>query len=213
MDGAHIWQHGGTLRRAEVTKQYDKSYFDRWYRHPRHRIGTARDLERQVDFAVALTELVQGEPLRSVLDIGAGEGRWQPILARLRPRARYAGVEPSQWAVHRWGKRRNLRLGSLDTLDELGLDAPFDLVICADVLHYLSTPALGRGLLQLAPQVGTLAYCPTFTSEDVITGDRRGFHRRRASTYRRRFEAAGLRQVGPWAWCPEGVVADMAALA
>ena len=116
-------------------KRYDRAYFDRWYRD--RRIGSAADLARTVAFAVAVTEQVVGRPLRSVLDVGAGEGRWQPMLHRLRPRARYAGVDSSEWAVERWGRRRNLRLGSIDTLDRLGLDGPFDLIVVADVMHYL----------------------------------------------------------------------------
>lgn len=195
-----------------MPKHYDRAYFDRWYRHPSHRIGSAADLERQVALAVAMTEAVLGRRLTSVLDVGAGEGRWQPVLQRLRPGSRYAGVEPSEWAVARWGRRRNLRHGELTTLDQLGLDGPYDLVVCADVLHYLPTPALRRGLARLAEQVGGVAYCPLFTSEDEIDGDREGFQRRRASTYRRLFADAGLHHVGMHGWVGETTAMTLATL-
>jgi len=195
-----------------MTKRYDRQYFDRWYRHPAHRIGSAADLERQVALAVAMSEAVLGRPVESVLDIGAGEGRWQPVLQRLRPGSRYAGIEPSEWAVARWGRRRNLRAGGLTVLDQLGLDGPFDLVVCADVLHYLPTPALRRGLPLLAEQVGGLAFCPLFTAEDQIDGDREDFQRRRASTYRRLFAEAGLHQVGMHGWVGESTAMTLATL-
>lgn len=195
-----------------MPKHYDRKYFDRWYRDPEHRIGTAADLERTVHLAVAIAESVLGHEIASVLDVGAGEGRWQPVLQRARPGSRYAGVDPSEWAVRRWGRRRNLREGSMATLDQLGLDGPFDLVVCADVLHYLTTPMLRRGLAALARQVGGVAYCPLFTAEDEIDGDRDGFQRRRASTYRRAFAEAGLVPLGMHAWTTGAHGATLAAL-
>lgn len=195
-----------------MAKRYDRGYFDRWYRHPSHRIGSAADLARQASLALAMTESVLGRPVASVLDVGAGEGRWQPVLQRLRPGSRYAGVEPSAWAVSKWGRRRNLREGDLTVLDELGLEAPFDLVVCADVLHYLPTTILRRGLPLLASMVGGLAYCPLFTVEDQIDGDREGFQRRRATTYRRYFAEAGLVPVGMHGWVPDIMGGDLAAL-
>jgi trans-aconitate methyltransferase len=179
-------------------KRYDRAYFDRWYRA--RRIGSAADLARTVAFAVAITEQVLGRPLRSVLDVGAGEGRWQPVVHRLRPRARYAGVDSSEWAVERWGRRRNLRLGSIDRLDRLGLDGPFDLIVVADVMHYLPTAVLRRGVDQVTQLLGAVAFLPTFTAHDEIDGDRAGFHRRHAATYRRIFRRAGLIPLGMYAW-------------
>ncbi|HEY4322230.1 MAG TPA: class I SAM-dependent methyltransferase [Gemmatimonadales bacterium] len=179
-------------------KRYDRAYFDHWYRT--RRIGRPSDLARSVAFAVAITEQLLGRPLRSVLDVGAGEGRWQPVLHRLRPDARYAGVDASRWAVERWGRRRNLRLGSIDALDELGLDPPFDLVVAADMLHYLPRQTLRAGLAQLAPLVGGVAFLPTFTSQDEIEGDRAEFQRRSAATYRALFQEAGLVPLGMHAW-------------
>ncbi len=195
-----------------MPKRYDRRYFDKWYRDPLRRIGSVADLERQVALAVAMAETVLSRPIESVLDIGAGEGRWQPVLQRLRAGTRYAGVEPSEWAVTRWGRRRNLRMGDLTVLDELGLDGPFDLVICADVLHYLPTPVLRRGLPLLAEQVAGLAFCPLFTVEDQIDGDREDFQRRRVATYRRLFREVGLEPVGMYGWVPAGRADDLATL-
>jgi SAM-dependent methyltransferase len=191
-------------------KRYDRAYFDRWYRD--RRIGSAADLARTAAFAVAITEQVLGRPLRSVLDVGAGEGRWHPMLHRLRPRARYAGIDSSEWAVERWGRRRNLRLGSIDTLDRLGLDGPFDLIVVADVLHYLPTAVLRRGVVQVTQLLGGVAFLPTFTAHDEIEGDRAHFQRRPAATYRRTFRQAGLIPLGMYAWTLKARQSDFADL-
>ncbi|MES2123740.1 MAG: class I SAM-dependent methyltransferase [Gemmatimonadota bacterium] len=193
-------------------KRYERAYFDKWYRDPRYRIESPVRLLREVAFVVAAAEQLLQRPLRSVLDVGAGEGRWQPVLQRLRPGSRYAGVEPSEYAVKRWGRRRNLRDGSLDTLLTLGLDGPFDLVLCADVFHYLRTPVLRRGLRSLVAMAGGVLYLPTFAGEDAIDGDHVEFQRRRASTYRDLFREAGLIAVGLHLYLPESALPELAAL-
>lgn len=195
-----------------MPKRYDQAYFDRWYRDPTHSVGSRADLVRQVTFAVSVTEQLLCRPIRSVLDAGAGEGRWQPLLHRLRPRLRYAGVDSSEWAVARYGRRRNLRRGTLETLDQLGLEGPFDLLVAADVLHYLPTPALRKALAAMVPFVGGVAFLPTFTREDASEGDHQGFQPRRASTYRRLFAEAGLIPIGMHAWIPRHRRDELAAL-
>jgi len=175
-----------------MTKIYDRAYYDRWYRDPRHRVRTRADLERTVRCVLGIAEHLLGRPVRSVLDVGCGEGRWQPVLQRLRPGSRYAGLDTSEYAVARWGRRRNIRLGGFDALDEAGLEEAYDLVVCADVLHYLPTRALRRGLAALPAYVGGVAYLETYAADDGIVGDLAGFQRRRSATYLRLFREAGL---------------------
>ncbi len=193
-------------------KRYDRAYFDRWYRASSRRAAAAADLEHQVGLALGMAEWILQRPVATVLDIGAGEGRWHPVLRRHRPALDYVGVEPSSYAVARWGQRRNLLAGDFDSLHRLGLGAPFDLVVVADVLHYLTDAQLRRGLLAMAPFVAGVAFCPTFTAGDAISGDRVGFRRRRASSYRRRFGEAGLVQVGPWSWVSRDTASGLTAL-
>lgn len=198
--------------RGPVAKRYDRAYFDRWYRRPGHRVRTRGELARTVAMVVAVTEWTLGRPLRSTLDVGCGEGPWQPLLRRLRPRARYAGVDPSAYAVGRFGSRRNLRLGRFDELDALGLDGPFDLVVCADVLHYLGRAELGRGLPMLAAHVGGVAYVQAYTRSDDVEGDLRGFHRRSAAAYRSLLRGVGLVPLGAGCWVAGALGAHLAAL-
>jgi len=183
-----------------VAKRYDRAYFDRWYRHPRHRVRTRAELTRTVQMVVGIAEWVLGRPLRSVVDVGCGEAPWQPILQRLRPGSRYAGIDPSPYAAARFGRRRNVRLGRFDELDALGLDGPFDLVVCSDVLHYLTMTELRRGLPMLADLTGGVAYVQAFTRSDEIEGDLTGFHRRGAAVYRRLLQGVGLCPLGAGCW-------------
>lgn len=193
-------------------KRYDAAYFQRWYHDPAHRVSTAADLRREVALAVAVAEQALLRPIRSVLDVGAGEGRWQPVVKQLRPGARYTGVEPSEWAVAKWGARRGLVQGDFDALPMLGLPGPFDLVVAADVLHYLPTPAFRRAAIHLAPFVGGIAYLPMFTADDESLGDHDGFIARPAKVVRRLLDEAGFVSLGMHCWSTRALAADLSAL-
>src|SRR5688500_4988025 len=127
-----------------VKKPYDEQYFDRWYR--REGFGSKSRLDRKVHFALSSSEYLLERPVRNVLDIGCGEGPWRAALRRLRPRIGYVGVDPSEYAVERFGRSRDIRLGTFGELDELNLPGPFDLIVCADVVLYVSDRDLRKGL-------------------------------------------------------------------
>lgn len=181
-------------------KPYDRAYFDRWYRDPRSRIDSDESLERKVRLAVAAAEYLLGRPIRTVLDVACGEGRWYPILRSIRPRLRYTGVDASAYAVRRFGRQRHIRLGTFGELAKLRLPAGFDLVVCADAIQYLGTVDLRRGLREIHRLLGGVAYIEAFAREDDMEGDMEGWHLRSAATYRRLFRAAGLRHCGFYCW-------------
>jgi SAM-dependent methyltransferase len=145
---------------------------------------------------VAVAESVLDRSLETILDVGCGEGRWQPVLRELRPEATYLGIDSSEYAVERFGAERNLMRGSFQDLDAFAFDEPFDLVICSDVLHYLDKETVLRGVDTLADLVGGVALLEVFTSDDPVEGDREGFHLREPAWYRRVFHGAGLVPVG-----------------
>ncbi len=193
-------------------KSYDRAYFDRWYRHPAHRIGGAADLERRVRMVIGVAEYLLARPVRTVLDVGCGEGRWRAPLRRARPGVSYVGVDSSRYVVRRFGQSRGIRLGSLGTLSEVGLEAPFDLVVCADMLHYVPLAELRRGLDTLRALTGGVAYLEALTTSDGVGGDIRGFQRRTPATYRRLFREAGFVPCGPHLHAGPRVATQMAAL-
>src|SRR5579871_2634532 len=95
-----------------MPKQYDAAYYQRWYRNPHTRVTSDRVLERKVHLALSAAEYMLGRRVRTVLDIGCGEGRWFPALKQVRRGIEYVGVESSDYAVETFGKRRNIRRGS-----------------------------------------------------------------------------------------------------
>lgn len=181
-----------------MAKHYDRAYFDQWYRQ--RGIGGARRLARKVALAVATAEYHLERPLRSVLDIGCGEGAWRAPLRKLRPDAAYLGFDSSTYAVARYGRSRNLHLAAFGDFAQLRPCAPVDLLVCSDVLHYLPTRELDRGLPGLAELCGGIAFLETFTREDAAEGDEDGFLGRPARFYRERFERLGFTQLGSHCW-------------
>ncbi|HEY6826714.1 MAG TPA: class I SAM-dependent methyltransferase [Gemmatimonadaceae bacterium] len=181
-------------------KFYDRSYFDRWYRDPGDRVATRESLERKVRMAVALAEFLLGRKIRSVLDVGCGEAAWQPLLKRIRPQARYIGVDSSDYVIERFGASRNIRRGTLSTLGAMRLPKRLDLIVCADVLQYASDTDVARGLRAIRQLLGGVAYIEAFVTDDNMEGDRDGWHERTAAEYTRFFRDAGLTQCGPYAF-------------
>jgi len=194
-----------------MTKKYDRAYFDRFYRG-RFRIGPEPEVRRKVTMAVSLTEYFLRRPLRNVVDIGCGEAPWLKHLNELRPKARYAGYDPSDYIVERFGASCNVRRGSLGELASLGIRERFDLVICADVLHYLHDEEIVRGFPMLVRLIRGAAFLEVLTHEDQVVGDILGLIRRPADWYRQLFHNSGLTQAGPYMWLGPNLAADAAAL-
>jgi SAM-dependent methyltransferase len=181
-------------------KSYDRAYFERWYRDPTDRVATTDSLQRKVRMAVSVAEFLLGRRIRTVLDIGCGEAPWFPVLRSLRKDASYVGVESSEYALERYGRARNIRRGSLGELERMRLPRSIDLVVCADVLQYIETREIARGLKSIAHLLRGVAYIETFTTADAMEGDRDHWHDRSAAEYRKLFRRAGLTQCGPYCW-------------
>ena len=202
----------GRAAGRETHKRYDERYFQRWYRGARTRVHTPDDVERKVRLAVAAAEYMLGRDIVSVLDVGAGEGAWHPLLRRLRPEVRYTGVEPSEYAVRKFGARRNLVQGSLDALDETGIRGKFDLVVCADVLNYVGARELKRGISHIAERLRGVAYLELYTDEDELTGDLHNIDRRPAAYYRRLLRQAGPIRCGMNCYASDAIASRVTAM-
>jgi len=178
-------------------RKFDRSYFDRWYRDPRHRVGSGATTRRRVAMVVAVAEYFLERPIRSVLDVGCGEGQWQPLLAALRPRLRYTGVDSSEYAIARFGRRRNLFPGTFGALAELPLASSYDLVVCSNVLAYVDRSELLPGLGELARRTGGVAFLEAYDSGLELDGDAEGLDLRSTKFYRAIFRRAGFTPCGP----------------
>lgn len=189
---------------TQPADKYNRDYFDKWYRNPRFRVKTSRDLARQAAFVVSAAEHILGRPVRTVLDVGCGEGNWLAPLRRLRPRVTYTGVDASEYAVARFGTRRNIRLGTIDALDRVRLRKDYDLILCVGMLNYLDPPQLRSGLAQLYDRAHGLVYLEVFTGSDRgVFGDTRGTRLRSAEWYRARIRDARFVSCGLHCYVPD----------
>jgi len=177
-------------------KRYDARYFERWYRRSGVGVGAREFVARKVRLAVAATEYLLGRPVGNVLDVGCGEAPWRAHLLAMRPGLAYTGVDGSAYVVRRYGRTRGIRRATLAELPGLDLPGPFDLVVCADVLHYVPTPEARVGLAAMHRLCRGVAFLEAFTSSDAIEGDHAAFQRRGPVTYRRMIAAAGFVPLG-----------------
>lgn len=192
--------------------RYDQAYFDKWYRHARTRVKGSAELLRQVEFVLHTTEWTLGRRVRSVLDVGCGEGNWQPVLKKLRPRIAYDGVDPSAYAVAKFGARRGLQQGGIEDLARLALRPRYDLVVCCGMLNYLSTPQLQAGLAHVAARTGGVAYLELFADGDVFEGDTGWPPPQPAAWYRAALRRVGFVPIGMQCYVSEDGEANVSSL-
>jgi SAM-dependent methyltransferase len=166
---------------------------------------TPADTARKAEMVIGIAEYLLGERVRSILDVGCGEGAWYTALKKIRPRMYYMGIDPSPYVVERYGARRNLRLGAFDGIAEHAGDRMFDVIVCSDVLQYVPRAQLARGLGQVAENLRGVAFLEAHTSADAMTGDMRGWYRRTPAYYRRIFRKAGLTACGPHCYFGEAL--------
>ncbi|MEY4008187.1 MAG: hypothetical protein RLZZ467_1254 [Gemmatimonadota bacterium] len=177
-------------------KVYDEAYFRRWYHDPAQRVITPEAVARKVRLVVGIAESLLERPIRTILDVGCGEGAWRAHLRRLRPAVRYTGVESSEYAVRRFGRLRGIRHGTFGALGEVRLAAAYDLIVVCDVLQYVPEGELAIGLRAIAERLSGVTYLEAYATEDAIEGDLGAWHHRSAEQYRRHFRRAGLTPIG-----------------
>jgi SAM-dependent methyltransferase len=193
-----------------MDKTYDADYFKRWYQADQ--AGGAARLARKVALAVASAEYYLERPIRSVLDIGCGEGAWRARLLKLRPRVQYLGFDSSAYAIQRYGRSRNLHMAKVGDFAWLRPCAPVDLLVCSDVMHYVPSRELRPALEGFAELTGGVAFLEAFSAEDEFDGDHEGFQARPARWYRSGLKNAGFTALGSHCWLSPALAGHAAAL-
>jgi SAM-dependent methyltransferase len=185
--------HGETLA-------FDAAYYEKFYFDPRTAVITQAEMRARAQLIVAYAAHI-GLPVRRILDAGCGTGMLRKPLERGCPKARYVGLDVSEYLCERFGWEHG-------TVDSWKSPAQFDLVICYDVVQYLNDRRAARALTNLSRWCRALLYFGALTHTDWRRNcDRRRtdaqVHMRDGNWYRTRLRRY-FHEVGAGFWLRRG---------
>lgn len=137
---------------------FDAGFYQRYYVDPRTRVASRAEAVRLGRFVCAYTAHL-GFTVTRVLDAGCGLGQLRAPVREFFPRARYVGLETSDYLCRRHGWVR-------DSIARYAPGQPFDLVFCHDVLQYLGDREAALALANLARLSRGALYFSVLTRED-----------------------------------------------
>src|SRR5271166_4052107 len=165
---------------------FGPAYFRRFYLDPGTRVTTPQEMGARGRLIAAILAYA-GVPVRSILDAGCGIGLLRKPFAEVLPRARYVGLEASEYLCARYGWTRG-------SVADYVPRHPSDLVVCYDVLQYLDHRDAARAIANLSSLTRAALYVCALTREDWRSNcdrkrtDRRAVHVRTGAWYRRRLQ-------------------------
>src|SRR3984893_18202943 len=120
---------------------FDQAYYQRFYFNRRTAVTSRAEMRARARLITSCIDYI-GMPVAKILDAGCGVGLLRrPLLQGLK-RASYTGLEFSDYLCQRYGWLR----GSIETFRTR---ERFDLVVCYDVLQYLSAAQATRAIANL----------------------------------------------------------------
>ncbi len=162
---------------------FGAAYFKKFYLNSATRVTDAGEMRTRARLIAAVLAHA-AVPVRNILDAGCGIGLLRAAFARVLPRARYTGLDASDYLCDRYGWVR----GSV--VDYVPSRAS-DLAVCYDVLQYLDERAAARAIANFKHLTRAALYVSALTREDWRAHcDRRrtdrAVHLRDGEWYRRR---------------------------
>ncbi len=173
--------------------QFDRDYYQRFYFDPRTAVASRGETRARARFIAAFLAHA-GLPVRRILEAGCGTGLLRAELLRRLPRTHYVALEGSAYLCQRYGWLHG-------RIEAYRSRAPFDLVICYDVLQYLPDAAAQRALSNFGRLCRGVLYFTALTRYDYEQNCDQArtdpdVYLRSAAWYRarlrRRFREAGL---------------------
>ena len=137
---------------------FDRAYYQRFYHDPRTAVTSRAEMRSRAALIAASVRYL-GLPVKRILDAGCGVGLLRAPLLRRLPRARYFGLEASEYLCRRYGWQ-------LGTLQTLATREQYELVICYDVMQYLRTTEARQAIVKLANLCRGALYFGALTSGD-----------------------------------------------
>ena len=163
LDASGIGQKSVRLKGKQPTsrsaaEKFGRAYFRKFYLSPATRVVSAAEMRTRARLIAAM--LAQAAiPVRSILDAGCGIGLLRKPFAQVLPRARYTGLDASEYLCERYG-------WTLGSVVDYVPRAASDLVVCYDVLQYLDDRAAGRAIANLGRLARRALYFSALTRED-----------------------------------------------
>jgi len=139
-------------------RRFDRAYYQRYYFDRRTAVASRSEMRSRARLIAAFA-VHAGLPVRRILDAGCGTGMLGAALRRLLPRARYVALESSEYLCERYGFVHG-------RIEEYRARAPFDLLICYDVLQYLPEAAAQRALANFGRLCRGVLYFTALTRHD-----------------------------------------------
>jgi SAM-dependent methyltransferase len=179
---------------------FGRDYYRRYYFNPRTAVVSRSEMQSRARLIGAFVTHA-GLPVRRILEAGCGTGMLRSGLKRLLPRASYLGLESSEYLCRRYGWVQG-------RIEEYRSRAPFDLVICYDVLQYLPAEAAERALANFGRLCRGVLYFTALTRYDYEQNCDQArtdadVHLRSAHWYRTRL-ARQFREAGLGFWVRRG---------
>lgn len=138
--------------------RFDADYYARFYENPATLVVGPPHFKKLAAFIHAYAEIV-GHPIRRILDVGCGKGFFKRALSKHYPEASYLGIDISAYVCARYGWKQ----ASITTFSAT---ESFDLVICNDMLQYLTAPEATRAIANLDRLCNGMLYLSVLTRED-----------------------------------------------
>jgi SAM-dependent methyltransferase len=188
------------LSPRKQARDFDLEFFRRFYLDPKTAAVSRAEMAARAQVIAAFADYLEID-VRRILDAGCGLGLMRPTFRRIFPKARYVGLETSDYLCRKFGWRR----GSVADWAGRGR---FDIVVCYDVLQYLSDRDAEWALANLARLCRGLLHFSALTREDWLHhADRRRTDRdvimRPAAWYRRRLSRR-FHEAGAALWVRRG---------
>lgn len=143
---------------SPARKAFDADYYEYYYGNKRTRAVAPEDTVRQANFVLAYMAYIK-LPVKQVLDVGCGLGLWQAPLLAQHPKAKYRGVEYSEFLCQKFGwiqsRAETYRDGRL-----------YDLIICQSVLQYLTDRQALQAIRNFAGMCRGALYLEAPTKKD-----------------------------------------------
>ena len=150
---------GSGLRAPQPGADFDRDYYQRYYFDARTAVASRSEMRARARLIAAMTQHA-GLPVQRILEAGCGTGMLGAALQRLLPRAHYVGLEASEYLCRRYG-------WECGRVESYRARAPFDLVVCYDVLQYLGDAAAARALANFGRLCRGVLYFSALTRYDL----------------------------------------------